>query len=282
MSEPVTDVEREVGYPTALDEWGLPVEGPPMRKDQAKPALLLEESLARHAREAGALWHVAFNDRVDFLDAEGREEYVFPDVYVVVGIPPRSKGPFRTVAHGRAPDAAFEFSVPGSLGMDRREKQARYAAMGVRESFVFDVEARRVPELLEGWTLADGVYRPLEPVPSPLGGRRLASAALGLELEPVTDPGCPEGYALRAFLPGAAEPLPTPAEAGRDAAEAARGDAEAARDAATAERDAATAERDAATAERDAATAERDAAKRRVAELEEALRQLRDEGRGPG
>jgi len=164
---------------------------------------------------------------------------VFPDVYVVVGVPQQGKGPFRAVVHGRPPSAAFEFSVPDSLGMDRHQKRERYLAMGVPEYYVFDVEAREVPGLLEGWALEDGVYRPLAPVPSPRGGRRLASAVLGLELEPVTDPRCPEGYALRAFRPGAAEPLPTFEEA-----------------------------------ERDAAAAERDAAERRVAELEDRLRRF--------
>lgn len=144
---------------------------------------------------------------------------MFPDVYVVVGVPQQGKGPFRAVVHGRPPSAAFEFSVPDSLGMDRHQKRERYLAMGVPEYYVFDVEAREVPGLLEGWALEDGVYRPLAAVPSPRGGRRLASAVLGLELEPVSDPRCPEGYALRAFRPGAAEPLPTFEEAERAAAE---------------------------------------------------------------
>jgi len=257
MAEPVSELEQELGYPTTRDAWGLPVEGPPMLKDQAWPALLLDESLGRHAQRQGLLWRVAFNSRVDFRGVDGQLRWVFPDVYVVTGVPePSAPGPYRVFVHERAPDAVFELAVESSVGMDRREKIARYRDMGAREYYVFDVAAREVPGLVEGWALTpDGDYRPLEPVPSPLGARRLRSARLGLELEPVTDDRCPDGFALRAFAPGGSEPLPTPDEA------ALRG---------------ATRRADEATRRADEATRRADAATRRVDALEAELRRLRD------
>jgi len=250
--------------PIPLDAHDLPLEQP-VSYEQGEVAGFLAKALQRHAERADLPWDVRVDEPVDYRE-DGVRRRVYPDAYVLVGppFPAARQKMLRTWALGRGPTVAFEVSSAESLAADRGDKKAIYARLGVLEYFVFDLDQREVPGLIEGWRLDDGAYQPIGDVLPRAGGpRRLPSAVLGLELEVVAEPRVEAGQALRAFQPGAERPLPTPLEAERDAA--------------AAERDAAAAERDAAAAERDAAAAERDAARGRVAELEAELRR-RDAG----
>ncbi len=163
----------------------------------------------------------------------------------------------------------FEFAVSSSLVRDREEKPRLYAAMGVQEYFVFDVDKKAIPGLLEGFRRDPdrGHYLPIPSEQTGEGYARLRCETLGLDLAVVPEPLAEEGFALRAFLEDSLVPLPT-----REEARLARE-----KDAALAKKDAALAEKDAALVEKDAALVEKDAALRAAQGEIERLRQAFEE-----
>lgn len=207
MHRPTPEVDPELG---AVDADGFPREGA-SSYDQADLALLLGSSLRHHRDQARLDWHLELNERVDFLDAAGRKQWVFPDLYVVVGLrQQRRRGPFRTWVLERRPNVAFEFATAGSLTDDQGEKREKYRLMGVDEYFIFDVDGVDVPGLLQGWRLDEhGDHQPIPRLPS----GRFHSRPLDLELAAVPERLAPGGFALRAFRPGGDVPLPSEREA---------------------------------------------------------------------
>jgi hypothetical protein len=112
---------------------------------------------------------------------------------------------------------------------DRERKPAIYAALGVREYFIFDPHGEYLEPPLQGYRLVQGAYERMTSDP-------LRSAVLNLELRQ-------EDGMLRLYDPQTGERLPTSDEEAqaRRAAEAARLAAEAARQAEEAARRAAEA-----------------------------------------
>lgn len=107
-----------------------------------------------------------------------------------------------------------ELCCESSYRRDLRSKVEVYRALGISEYFVFDVDRRHLPALLEGWRLTPaGDYQAIPPELAHFGLRRLHSRELALDLEVVHDRSAPGAFFLRAFLPGSADPLPTHAEA---------------------------------------------------------------------
>ncbi|MCO5170694.1 MAG: Uma2 family endonuclease [Planctomycetes bacterium] len=249
MHRPVPEVDPELG---PVDEDGFPREGP-LSYDQADLALVLGSSLRHHRDQARLDWHLELNERVDFLDAQGQKRWVFPDLYVVVGLRQQHRrGPLRTWVVRRHPNVAFEFATAGSLAEDRGEKREKYRALGVDEYFLFDVDGVDIPGQLQAWRLDEGGE--YQPIPR-LASGRFHSRPLDLELAVVPERLAPGGAALRAFCPGTVSPLPTEREA-----EGLR---------VLQEKDAALQESGAALQEKDAAL---DAARARIEALEAALR----------
>ena len=178
---------------------------------------------------------------------------IAPDVLAAFGLEKRrDRSSYLTWLEGKPPDWVLEVASPGTARNDLREKRRAYAAMGVPEYWLFDPTGELYPRgqrRLQGLALADGEYEPLEERVE--GGLRLVrSPVLGLDLRA-------EGRLLRFRDPATGKDVRHRDEeaAGRRAAEA-RADREA--------------------AGRRAEATERRAAQARVAELEAALRRLRD------
>ena len=176
---------------------------------------------------------------------------VVPDVFVVLGVP---KLPHRDTwllwEEGRAPDFVLEVTSRTTRREDEGRKRRLYRDLGVAEYWQFDPTGDYLSPLLKGARLEGGQYEPIPSVASVDGGLRMRSV-LGLELRL-------ERGVLRLYDPTAGTYLATAEEAAAraDAAEAKRrADSEAAR--------------------ADAAEAIADEARRRVAELEAALRAAR-------
>lgn len=202
-----TEFERLLGR--------LPAESP-MSYAQADPALLLGDSLRLHARETRRRWHVGANDPVDYRRQDGRPARLFPDLYVLTDFaPPTGPWHLRTWVTGRAPDLVVEVLVPGSAHRDLVEKRGLYLEeLGVQEYFVFDVQAARVPGQLVGWRQREtGGWEEI-PTSAIHGVVRFPSQVLGLELSVADAPdGCVVPWVVRAYLPGAGDPLPSHTEA---------------------------------------------------------------------
>ena len=108
---------------------------------------------------------------------------VAPDVYVVVGAPaypPRDT--YLLWNEPKGPDFVLEVTSASTRRDDERRKRDVYAALGVREYFLYDPRAEYLAPPLQGFRLEDGEYRHL-PTVTVLPGRKVvvASEVLGLE-----------------------------------------------------------------------------------------------------
>ena len=109
---------------------------------------------------------------------------VAPDVYVVTGAPaspPRDT--YMLWKEPKGPDFVLEVTSASTRRNDERRKRDVYAALGVREYFLYDPRAEYLAPPLQGWRLHEGAYRPLTAV-TVLSNRgvAVASEVLGLEL----------------------------------------------------------------------------------------------------
>ena len=109
---------------------------------------------------------------------------VAPDVYVVVGAPaspPRDT--YKLWNEPKGPDFVLEVTSASTRHNDERRKREVYAALGVREYFLYDPRAEWLAPPLQGWRLREGAYRAMSAV-TMLSNRgvAVASEVLGLEL----------------------------------------------------------------------------------------------------
>jgi hypothetical protein len=140
---------------------------------------------------------------------------VAPDVFVVRGVPAGPRRVYKVWEEGRAPDWVLEVTSRSTRREDMVTKRDIYAALGVREYFLFDPLGEYLRPRLQGFRLIDGSYEPM----TPRENGSFLSDVLGLELHP-------RGEQLRLYVPQSGEWLLTYAE---QAARAEAAEAEAAR-----------------------------------------------------
>ena len=184
---------------------------------------------------------------------------VAPDVYVVLGAPAHPpRDTYMLWNEPKEPDFVLEVTSASTRHNDERLKRDVYAALGVREYFLYDPRAEYLAPPLQGWRLHEGAYRAM-PAVTALSNRgvSIASEVLGLELRDDR-----EARMVRLHDRAAGEDLPTYEEAVRAhrAAEA------------RIELEVAARQREAAARQREAAA--RQAAEARAADLEARLRTL--------
>ena len=205
-----------------------------------------------------------------------------PDVMVALDVPRRTPGDYDADVLG-PPDFILEVLSRSTWRHDLGRKLECYQRIGVRECMFFDVageDRSRTGKELWGCALTPQREEPLEVVALPNGERGVRSAVLGLVayVAKRTPPSAPkETWALtmRWHDPATGEDIPDYAQS-RAETQAERTRREAAQREARAERagrEAAQNEARAERAGREAAQREAQAAQRRIAELEEQLRQ---------
>ena len=108
---------------------------------------------------------------------------VAPDVYVVLGAPGHLRDTYLLWNEPKGPDFVLEVTSASTRRDDERRKRDVYAALGVREYFLYDPRGEYLTPALQGWRLRDGEYRAL-PAVTVLSNRgvAVASEVLGLEL----------------------------------------------------------------------------------------------------
>ena len=108
---------------------------------------------------------------------------VAPDVYVVVGAPAGLRDTYMLWNEPKGPDFVLEVTSASTRYNDERRKRDVYAALGVREYFLYDPRAEWLVPPLQGWRLHEGAFRAL-PAVTMLSNRGMAVASevLGLEL----------------------------------------------------------------------------------------------------
>ena len=195
-----------------------------------------------------------------YFERGNRAAVVVPDAMVVFGVAKHSRLSYKLWEELVVPDLVLEVVSRYSWRKDVYDKPPLYAALGVREYWLFDpLDYRRDGgPRLEGWRLGtDGSRAPLPPL---VTGDGFASGVLDLEVLLL------DGE-LRLHDPETGETFPDWSEsAAKRKSEAARTEAETAR----ADEEAARAEAEATRADEEAA--KRKVAERRIAELEARLR----------
>ena len=147
---------------------------------------------------------------------------VAPDVYVVLGAPAYpARDTYMLWNEPKGPDFVLEVTSASTRRDDERRKRDVYAALGVREYFLYDPRAEYLTPPLQGFRLHEGEYRAL-PAVTVLSncGVAVTSEVLRLELRDER-----EARMVRLHDRAVGEDLPTYGEAertGREAAEARR------------------------------------------------------------
>ena len=251
----------------------------PMIGPNAVAAHYCAPSLVAHF--AGRRVEVGDDLRLRYLAAVGggarTERFLYPDVFVAKGVPRRAgRRQYDVEAEGKAPDFVLEVLSRGTLRNDTGRKVSAYAALGVREYFLFDPTGELPVPTLHGYRLSRGsAPRRLPETELPNRCLGLYSRELGLYAYVVEarqpSPGAPL-VEMRWHDPAAGSDLPSLQEsmAGerRESARADRGFALARQESARANRESARADRESVL---------RRAQERRNAELEARLRQLEGE-----
>ena len=145
-------------------------------------------------------------DLLVYYEEGNPRKSVAPDVFVVIGAPRHNRMTYKLWEEPKAPDFVLEVASRNTWKEDVGPKRAIYAAIGVREYWLFDPKNEYFDPPLQGLSLANGVYGPL-PARVEAGRRTLSSEVLGLDLQV-------EGGKLRFREVGGGHPLSTYAEQG--------------------------------------------------------------------
>jgi len=86
-----------------------------------------------------------------------------PDVFVVFGVPKKSRRTFKFWEEKQPPTVVFEVTSRESRLDDLGKKKYLYASLGVEEYFVYDPLKEYLRPPLQGFRLAGSDYQPLEP-----------------------------------------------------------------------------------------------------------------------
>ena len=210
----------------------------------------------------GSTMRARYRDRDDvypatdlglYFEKGNRAAVVVPDLMVVFGARPHHRLSYKLWEEPKVPDFVAEVLSERTWRRDLVVKPALYRDLGIREFWILDV-IDKLPAPVIGRRLnPDGVYEPIPPSP----GGVLVSEVLGLEL-------LDNDRNFRFRDPATGELVPDYTESVQ------------LREAAEAEANAAREEANAAREEANTAREEANAARKRIAELEELLREARD------
>ena len=209
----------------------------PMIEPHAEAVCYTRDAFVHHFREpsaSGRQAEVGFDLPVKFrlVDEHGipHQGRLSPDVLVAFNAEHRPERRDYDAESLPAPDFVLEVLSKTTWKRDVDAKLKTYAAIGVRECFLFDPTGRFPVPDLQGWTLTKRRIRPLPTTRLDNGAEAIRSRVLNLlaYIDDERTPSTTEGaQAIRWHDPATSEDLPTYAES-REQAAAARAEAEAA------------------------------------------------------
>ena len=94
---------------------------------------------------------------------------VAPDVFVAFGAGGHSRNSYKLFKGEPVPSFAMEVLSSTTADNDLGDKRRKYAAMGIREYWMFDPSGEHICERVAGLRLRDGVYEPIPPLSVPHG-----------------------------------------------------------------------------------------------------------------
>ena len=133
---------------------------------------------------------------------------ISPDIFVAFGVGRKERRTYKIWEEGKPPDFVLEFASKSTYRWDLTRKVELYAAIGIREYCVYDVDRRYLPRVLMGFRLVGDEY--VEILPLENGG--IFAETLGVEFHDLDD-------GLGIYDPVAEDWLKTAAEAAQARAE---------------------------------------------------------------
>ena len=155
-------------------------------------------------------------DMMMYYEEGNPRKSISPDIFVAFGIGRKERRIYKIWEEGKPPDFVLEFASKGTYRNDLTRKVQLYAAIGIPEYFVYDVDRRYLPTPLMGFRLIGDEYVEIPALAN--GG--LQSETLGLEFHVLED-------SLGIYDPEAEAWLKTSAERAEDAEERANHEANA-------------------------------------------------------
>ena len=181
---------RRVDYPTS--------DGKPMAETDLHRRLMMDliETLDAHFRADPDVY--VSGDLLLFYEEGNKRRHVAPDVFVVLGVPKRTRDNYLLWEEGRGPDFVIEVTSKTTRREDQGKKRTLYQdVLRIPEYFQFDPTEDYLKPPFQGQRLVEGIYEPIAPVAG-----RLPSLTLGLLLER-------DGTQLRLVDAATSQRLPT-------------------------------------------------------------------------
>jgi len=182
-------LQRDVHYP---DSDGKPMAETDLHRDEMYDLI---KALDRRYRDAPDVY-VSGNLFLYYTKGDPRA-VVAPDVFLVKGVPKRSRRIYKLWEEGRPPSLVIELTSDSSQDEDLAKKKPCYERLGVEEYFLHDPNQDYLDPALQGFRLVNGRYQRIPPE----ANGSLRSLTTGLLLRT-------EGKKLRLVDAATREPLP--------------------------------------------------------------------------
>jgi len=182
-------LQRDVHYP---DSDGKPMAETDLHRDEMYDLI---KALDRRYRDAPDVY-VSGNLFLYYTKGDPRA-VVAPDVFLVKGVPKRSRRIYKLWEEGRPPSLVIELTSDSSQDEDLSKKKPCYERLGVEEYFLHDPYQDYLDPALQGFRLVNGRYQRIPPE----ANGSLRSLTTGLLLRT-------EGKKLRLVDAATREPLP--------------------------------------------------------------------------
>jgi len=148
-------LQRDVYYP---DSDGKPMAETDLHREEMYDLI---KALDRRYREAPDVY-VSGNLFLYYVKGDPRA-VVAPDVFLVKGVPKKSRRVYKLWEEGRPPSLVIELTSDSSRDEDLSKKKSCYERLGVEEYFLHDPYQDYLDPPLQGFRLVNGRYQRIPP-----------------------------------------------------------------------------------------------------------------------
>jgi Uma2 family endonuclease len=150
----VIETTTEIEYPAS--------DGLPMAEDDWRGWWMIHIKELLRWRYQGERVYVSSNLLI-YPEEGNNLRHVAPDCFVVLDCEPGFRRTYKVWEEGKPPDVVFEVTSNSTRRQDEGEKPSLYAAMGVREYFLYDPTAVYLDPPLQGFQFGKRGITPIRP-----------------------------------------------------------------------------------------------------------------------
>jgi Uma2 family endonuclease len=170
MSTIITPFAQPHGYVHLVqcssgEDYILESDGRPMSETDLHRKLLIAllHALEEFYRNDPKVY-VSGNIFVYYRDESGKMQQISPDILVVFGVDKKERRTYNIEDEGQAPEVVFELTSNSTKVEDFFTKRYIYAALGVKEYFIYDPYSETGQHALQGFRLESGEYVPIKEI----------------------------------------------------------------------------------------------------------------------